>query len=77
MAQRYLNGDALDPCELTALKNVALIWRERLTDISWFMRCLNKSAARQANTEDKFKLGQGALAAYMAYIDLNSIKMLH
>jgi hypothetical protein len=28
-------------------------WRHRLYDVSWFMRNLNESIARQANEEDE------------------------
>jgi hypothetical protein len=52
MVSRYLNGIKLSKAEQDVVDEDIEKWRHRLYDISWFMRNLNESIARQANEED-------------------------
>lgn len=80
-------GDALDTVTQRAIDEWAEKYRARLCDLSWFMRVLNETIARQANAEDnvtgrfwegRFKsqalLDEQAVLTAMAYVDLNPIR---
>jgi hypothetical protein len=53
LVDRYRSGQYLSRAEWDALGKLVSKWRERLSDISWFMRRLNESVARQANQENR------------------------
>ncbi len=87
LSKRFISGELLSVAEDKVLNTCVETWRIRLMDISWLMRILNESIARQANAEDlctgrfwegRFKsqalLDEAALAACMAYVDLNPIR---
>jgi len=86
---RYLSSMRADmgKAETDKVEEIAEVYRARLHDLSWFMRVLNESLARQANAEDgckghfwesRFKsqalLDEQALLAAMAYVDLNPVR---
>ena len=50
--QRFLDGETLTKEHLVLIAETVEKWRNRLEDISWFMRCLNEYIARKANFED-------------------------
>ncbi|GHB70513.1 transposase [Psychrosphaera saromensis] len=73
--------------ELLTIERTAQVYRQRLMNISWFMRVLNEGIAREANKEDectghfwegRFKsqalLDEAALLSCMAYVDLNPVR---
>jgi REP element-mobilizing transposase RayT len=87
LVDRYTKGECVRQAEEDKAREAIESWRERLADISWYMRCLNEFVAREANREDgckgrfwegRFKsqalLDERGLLACMAYVDLNPIR---
>lgn len=87
LVTRWLSNAALTPAGQDIVSDTIAQWRQRLYDLSWFMRCLNESIARRANAEEhctgrfwegRFKsqalLDERAVLSCMAYVDLNPLR---
>ncbi|WP_341665857.1 transposase [Vibrio sp.] len=87
LIQKWINHDLTSKLEEEKCLEIIEQWRECLWNLSWYMKELNFDIACRANLEDKctghfwesrFKsqalLDEKALAAAMAYVDLNPIR---
>jgi len=52
LVERYGQGLSVSDVEAETARELIATYRERLSDLSWFMCCLNETIARWANAED-------------------------
>lgn len=87
LVDRWVKGECNSEAEREAAEAIIELWRQRLCDVSWYMRALNEHLARRANAEDgctgrfwegRFKsqalLDEAGLLTAMVYVDLNPIR---
>ncbi|SBS31947.1 hypothetical protein MSP8886_02289 [Marinomonas spartinae] len=85
--RQYVRGESLPDYAMTLVESSAETFRNRLMDVSWFVKELDEPIARKADFEDqctgrfwegRFKsqslLDEAALAACMAYVVLNPLR---
>ena len=91
LVNRYLSDQRAEMSEgeLFHIEELATQYRQRLCDLSWFMKNLNEYIARKANKEDQVKghfwesrykcqalLDEKAILAAMVYVDLNPVRAM-
>lgn len=91
LINRYLSEqrNEMSEGELFQVEELATVYRQRLCDLSWFMKNLNENIARKANKEDQVKghfwesrykcqalLDDKAILTAMTYVDLNPVRSL-
>ncbi len=89
IVQRYMSDlrKEMSAAELRQVDMLADVYRQRLCDLSWFMKNLNQYISCRANAEDQVKghfwesrykcqalLDEKAVLAAMAYTDLNPVR---